>query len=95
MDAPVAIDVGALLAAGEVPENVVATLWKLKAYGETDHADVTSETTLPGSPTVSGTVVSQRVKSLDRGRKYRLFFAFGPAGNVRVRSVPIVVADNA
>lgn len=95
MDAPIAIDVAALLAADEDPENVTAKLWKIKAYGETDHTDVTSETTLPGDPGVTGTIISQRVTALDRGRVYRLFFAFGPAGNVRMRSVVIDVSDTA
>ena len=93
MDAPIAIDVSPLLADAEVPSNVVATIWRLKAYAEADHADQTSETTLPGDPVVSGTQVSQRVKSLARGRVYRLFFAFGPAGNVRQVSTVIDVTD--
>lgn len=93
MDVPIAIDIAAILDVNEVPSNVVATLWKLKAYGDADHTDVTSETTLPGSPGVSGTIVSQRVTALERGRVYRLYFAFGPAGNVRMRSVVIDVSD--
>ena len=93
MDAPIAIDMAALLVEGETPSNVTSTLWRLKAYGEPDHVDVSSELTIPGDPVVAGPLVSQRVMGLSRGRVYRLYLTFGVTGSVRSRSVVIDVSD--
>lgn len=96
MDAAVAIDLTSALATGEAPTNVTATLWRLKAYGEADHTDVTGDVPdkLPGDPVIAGNVVSQRVANLARGRTYRIYFTWGAAGNRRSRSIVIDVSDN-
>lgn len=96
MDAPVSIDFEELLASAETIDTVTATLWRLRAYGESDHTNVTSADPdpLPGSPQVSGSVVSQRVANLARGRVYRLYLTIGGTGNVRSRSIVIDVSDN-
>jgi len=96
MDAVVTMELEDDVDDGAQLESVSATLWRLKAYGESDHTDVTAADPdpLPGAPVVEGTTISQRVANLTRGRVYRLYFTFGPAGNVRARSVVIDVSDN-
>ncbi len=89
-DDEVEIDVAAEMATAEVPTAVTTTLWKLKAYGESDHVSVPGS--LIGAPTVSGTVIKQRINSLERGRAYRLFIYFGAAGNRRSVTMPIMVS---
>ena len=90
MDDEVAIDVEPQL----MPlETVVATetkLWRLKAYGEADHLDVTA-TNCIDPPIVAGTVIKQRIADLVRGRVYRLYAYHGIAGNRRAASVVIQV----
>jgi hypothetical protein len=103
MDAPVLLDVSDLLGEGEVllEADLFVTLWRIKAYGEADHTNVTNDEPLSGNldptvddPLVTGTILSQRIAHLARGRIYRLYFGFGPDGNVRQRSVVIMVSDN-
>lgn len=79
-----AINVSALLDTGETlnPAEVSRTFWRLKAQGETDDVD-TSSACLPTAASVSTPIIAQRIKSLERGRYYRLEVVFGPLGNRR------------
>lgn len=82
---PVYIDMAALLLSGESITNVVVTVRRLPATGETDYTDAAN--TLVGAPDVNGTVVAQRLQNLERGRVYRVEMLLGAADNRRGASI--------
>jgi hypothetical protein len=90
-DDEIEVDLAAELADGEtlILADIDVELWLLAAYGEADNVEVPAS--VVGAPTISGTVVKQRINSLSRGRVYRLFIYFGAAGNHRSVTLPIVV----
>lgn len=85
-NAPVFIDLTALLASGESPTFLASTLRRLPVLNETDYTDF-SVTGLEGIPVASGNIVSQLLKDLARGYVYRWELLFGPADNRRGASL--------
>ncbi len=79
-DRPVSIDLVKQLASGETITNSTARLWLL---GEGTNAETEYAAGLVGTVTVNGTVVSQRVATLTKGRVYRMVITHGAAGNRR------------
>lgn len=86
-DDMVAIDLGAQLDTDETLTNPVCTLWRLRAFGESE--DTAAQENISGAPVISGTIVAQRLINLERGRYYRLEVLHGAAGNRRGASVLI------
>jgi hypothetical protein len=86
---PVFVDMEALLDEGETitQSEVAVVVRRLPAKGESDYADAAN--TISGPPVVQGSVISQKLQSLERGRVYRMEVIFGPAGNRR--GAPILV----
>jgi hypothetical protein len=90
MDDEVAIDLAEQLDAGEAVTDPVVTLARLKSTTEGADADVTAASVV-GSPTVSGSVVRQRIDDLAAGRVYRGTLMHGAAGNRRAATFVIDV----
>lgn len=92
-DDEVVIDLGPKLATGEtlLIGEVAIELWQLPVYGESASVDKTAEM-VSGAPSIVGTEIRQRLSGLARGRVYRLYVYFGPAGNHRSVTLPIVVS---
>ena len=95
MDDAVAIDLGrspaGQLAEGEAVANPACAL---RVLGERAAQDEDAPAgLLVGSPVVGGTVVTQRLAGLERGRLYRLQILHGPLGNRRAAGLLIEVGE--
>jgi hypothetical protein len=88
---PIFVDVIDQLAPAEVPTEVTVACRRLPSKGESEYTDATSA--ILGSPTVDGSVISQRLQNLERGAVYRVEFVFGPTGNKRGASMLVECAE--
>jgi hypothetical protein len=83
-NAPVSIDLAPALDEGEAIVDPTAQLFILHASGETDYVEYALG--LEGTIGIAGTIVSQVLQDLERGRVYRLEVLFGAVNNRRGRS---------
>jgi hypothetical protein len=82
---PVFVDVSEQLDTDELVTNLVVTLRRLPTAGEADYS--TADDKIAGAADIAGSMISQRLQNLERGRVYRMELLFGPSDNRRGASI--------